>query len=430
MATLRTDYQDDVFSGKRKYTEINNGDGTISFDDVTEYAQVGDSYGAAQINEQNDTINNLQAGMYHKNNPAMTDIADGDYFPIYDVSANAPKKTLWSNLKSLLGGAILPKAHGSTTASTYGAATSSQFGHVKLSNSYTSSAGAADTSIGASSKAVYDAYTALDGRCDTLNNSKAKKNHADADATIYGMGTTSKYGHLKISNNYTSSAGAASDGVAASSKAINDTYNNLNGKISDLTDGKAAKYHASTSEDFGIGSSSKYGHVKLTSTVSDSESAGVAVTPKAVQSVIDNNLTANNKKFVFSYDSTSGKYGYKLNGSGTFYPFSNPDSFPVAVGIHSDQGATDYQATKTFTLPKGTYRFDGITKNQSGYSARVTFTGGGHTYNYNSGTEGEHIDFHYNQFTLSSDTSCTLKIEYPAWNIGMSFAIGYVYRVS
>lgn len=55
---LRTDYQDDIFSGNRKYQMITNGDGTISLVDVTQYTQVGDVYGAAEINEQNDVINN------------------------------------------------------------------------------------------------------------------------------------------------------------------------------------------------------------------------------------------------------------------------------------------------------------------------------------------------------------------------------------
>ena len=57
MAALKTDYKDDVFSGNRKYTMVNNPDGTVSFVDVTDYVQVGDSYGASEINEQNDVIN-------------------------------------------------------------------------------------------------------------------------------------------------------------------------------------------------------------------------------------------------------------------------------------------------------------------------------------------------------------------------------------
>lgn len=57
MAALRTDYKDDVFSGSRKYRMIDNGDGTVSFSDQTQYVQVGDTYGASEINEQNKAIN-------------------------------------------------------------------------------------------------------------------------------------------------------------------------------------------------------------------------------------------------------------------------------------------------------------------------------------------------------------------------------------
>lgn len=57
---LKTNYKEDIFSGNRKYNMINNGDGTVSFEDVTEYSQVGDTFGAADINATNDTIENTQ----------------------------------------------------------------------------------------------------------------------------------------------------------------------------------------------------------------------------------------------------------------------------------------------------------------------------------------------------------------------------------
>ena len=55
---------------------------------------------------------------------------------------------------------LTPASHAST-ATTYGAATASNYGHVKLSDNYTSSAGAAASGIGASSAAVYNAYNTL-----------------------------------------------------------------------------------------------------------------------------------------------------------------------------------------------------------------------------------------------------------------------------
>ena len=39
---------------------------------------------------------------YHTDDTAETTIADGDYFPFYDTSATAKRKSLWSNIKSVL----------------------------------------------------------------------------------------------------------------------------------------------------------------------------------------------------------------------------------------------------------------------------------------------------------------------------------------
>lgn len=58
---------------------------------------------------------------------------------------------------------LTPASHAST-ATTYGAATASNYGHVKLSDNYTSSAGAAASGIGASSLAVCDAYNTLNSK--------------------------------------------------------------------------------------------------------------------------------------------------------------------------------------------------------------------------------------------------------------------------
>lgn len=162
MSNLRTNYKDDVFTGSRKYHMNNNGDGTVSFTDETPYIQNGDTYGAAQINEANDIINNLDNNTYKSTDAAMTDIADNDYIPIYDTSASAKKKTLWSNIKSLFTQTFAIKVHDSNSAGTYGAGTSSRFGHVKLSDSYDNvSPGSSSQSVGASEAAVCNAYGTL-----------------------------------------------------------------------------------------------------------------------------------------------------------------------------------------------------------------------------------------------------------------------------
>lgn len=74
----------------------------------------------------------------------------------YEVHA----KSIYEN-KTLLSNKYAVKSHASTSSSTYGCATASNFGHVKLSDNYTSSAGAASSGVAVSSKALYDAYTAL-----------------------------------------------------------------------------------------------------------------------------------------------------------------------------------------------------------------------------------------------------------------------------
>ena len=64
MADLRTDYKDDILdltqNTQRKYRMITNDDGTVSFEDVTVYSQIGDSFGAADVNTitENMTANN------------------------------------------------------------------------------------------------------------------------------------------------------------------------------------------------------------------------------------------------------------------------------------------------------------------------------------------------------------------------------------
>lgn len=69
MADLKTDYKDDVLdttqNTKRKYQMIDNGDGTVSFEDVTEYLQQGDSFGADDINDTNEEVNIINDNLDH-----------------------------------------------------------------------------------------------------------------------------------------------------------------------------------------------------------------------------------------------------------------------------------------------------------------------------------------------------------------------------
>lgn len=55
----KTDYKDALFA-KRKYRQTNNTDGTVSFEDATEYTQEGDRIGAKYCNEIGAALNALE----------------------------------------------------------------------------------------------------------------------------------------------------------------------------------------------------------------------------------------------------------------------------------------------------------------------------------------------------------------------------------
>lgn len=57
--SLKTDYKDDILAAGnlRKYQMIQNNDGTVSFQDVTQYEQTGDVFGAGDINKTNQAVN-------------------------------------------------------------------------------------------------------------------------------------------------------------------------------------------------------------------------------------------------------------------------------------------------------------------------------------------------------------------------------------
>ena len=95
---------------------------------------------------------------------------DGTYVKTSDVydglDSTSTSKTLSANQGKVLKGLVDGKAPTShaVNASTYGLGTTGVYGHVKLSDAYTNSGGQASQSVGASSKAVYDAYTNVNNK--------------------------------------------------------------------------------------------------------------------------------------------------------------------------------------------------------------------------------------------------------------------------
>lgn len=71
--------------------------------------------------------------------------------------------------------------------------------------------------------------------------------------TTYGKGTGAIYGHVKLSDTYTSSVGDASSGVAASQKALFDAYSSLNSNINYFHDETAVCLYTTKSWSVGSG---------------------------------------------------------------------------------------------------------------------------------------------------------------------------------
>lgn len=75
-----------------------------------------------------------------------------------------------------------------------------------------------------------------------LMDGKAPNNHASG-ATTYGLGNAGQYGHVKLSDAYTSSAGNSAAGTGASSYALAQAYSVLNTKLSGkATSGASATF--------------------------------------------------------------------------------------------------------------------------------------------------------------------------------------------
>ena len=113
-----------------------------------------------------------------------------------------------------------PVSHASTDTK-YGSASIIDYGHVKASDTYKVAIedGDAEHGVVASQKAVNDMYKDLSSNQETGIVSRAPIMHADAGRT-YGAGTENLYGHVKISDNYdmenVETKGNAASGMAAS----------------------------------------------------------------------------------------------------------------------------------------------------------------------------------------------------------------------
>lgn len=107
---LKTDYKDDVLdtsvNTRRKYNMIQNDDGTVSLEDVTTYLQVGDSFGAQEINDLVGrvlTVTNITVATSE-----WVDSANGTDFPYYaNVSIEGATESHVPNVNFSLADSLL-----------------------------------------------------------------------------------------------------------------------------------------------------------------------------------------------------------------------------------------------------------------------------------------------------------------------------------
>lgn len=173
-----------------------------------------------------------------------------------------------------------PMKHAVANVATHGGGTSTLYGHVKLSDVYKTAlegegVGAADSSIAASQKALYDAYKELSDAMDLL----APTDHASTDTT-YGIGTGTKYGHVMLADEYalaTEEDGGANSGKGASLYALKSLSDAITTALGDKLASSHADKKASTLD---------LGHVTLTDSYTapaeDEDASGQAASRTAV----------------------------------------------------------------------------------------------------------------------------------------------------
>lgn len=206
-----------------------------------------------------------------------------------------------------------PTSHAST-ATTYGAGTSSNYGHLKLSASTTSTLGTSGGTAATPSavKAVKDAIptttseltndsgfitdagvTSFNGDTGAITYTApvASVNGSTGDVTISVPTATSD---LTNDSGFITSASVPSASTTTPSMDGTASYGSGTtwaraDHVHPTDTSRAPTSHASTATTYGIGTSSNYGHVKLSDSTSStsSTSSGVAATPAAVKAAYD-----------------------------------------------------------------------------------------------------------------------------------------------
>ncbi|RDY30415.1 hypothetical protein [Lachnotalea glycerini] len=160
----------------------------------------------------------------HVNAGKIAEITESD--ELSQINSTDTNSTMWGKIKKSIS--VLDD-HVDAVAS------ETTLGHIKIGTGLQMTDDVASVKI-ANDLTTDDSDTVLSAAMGkSLKDNKAPNNHAST-STTYGTGNASNYGHVKLSDNYTTSAGAEATGVGASSKAVADAYNKINTVLNNKLD--------------------------------------------------------------------------------------------------------------------------------------------------------------------------------------------------
>lgn len=135
---------------------------------------------------------------------------------------------------------------------------------------------------------------------------------------------------------------------------ITEAQNDIDG-LQTAVDGKAPINHASTANTYGQGSSTNFGHLKVTDSGSAAASSGTAASPKMVADQISALKALLAPQALEAAHTVN--YNGGINGSGTFSIYGNPITKVVSVQLKNisltTPGTGGYKTATLGTIPSG-----------------------------------------------------------------------------
>lgn len=186
--------------------------------------------------------------------------------------------------------------------------------------------------------------------------SLAKTNESDiadtqADVTSLAGRVTAVEGAANNNKTGIASLGTRMDAAEGN---ITQAQNDIDG-LQTAVDGKAPTNHASTANTYGQGSSTNFGHLKVTDSGSAAASSGTAASPKMVADQVSALKALLAPQALEAAHTVN--YNGGINGSGTFSIYGNSITKVVSVQLKNNNlstpGTGGYKTAKLGTVPSG-----------------------------------------------------------------------------